>query len=373
MKPSMKILDPMCGSGTSLVAARLTGHEALGFDTDPLALMIGRAWSQSIRAEKVWKIALRLLVRANARFLSTKPEHAYPSNIDQETRTFIEYWFDEPSRRQLAALATEIQTVGETSIRVVLWCAFSRLIITKNGGASLAMDVSHSRPHRVYDEAPIKPLQHFLKSVEAVIRRCPFQNDKTYPLANVRSGDARRLRLQDESIDLVITSPPYLNAIDYLRGHKLSLVWMGHGLEKLRSLRSGNIGAEAGLKSDDTEILTALRRMGKTSDLPERYKRMLIRYLTDMRLVISELHRVLRPGGEAVLVLGDCNLRGIFVSNSRALSHLARRAGFTVVSRRRRPLAQNRRYLPPPEKEISGQQLRTRMREEVLLVFRKIG
>ena len=50
--------------------------------------------------------------------------------------------------------------------------------------------------------------------------------------------------IKDGIADLVVTSPPYLNAIDYLRGHKLSLVWMGHQIEELRELRSANIGSE---------------------------------------------------------------------------------------------------------------------------------
>ncbi len=49
---------------------------------------------------------------------------------------------------------------------------------------------------------------------------------------------------------MIITSPPYLNAIDYLRGHKLSLVWMGQSIARVRNIRSTNIGTEKSLSDN---------------------------------------------------------------------------------------------------------------------------
>lgn len=66
-------------------------------------------------------------------------------------------------------------------------------------------------------------------------------------------GDARRLPLDDESIDLVVTSPPYLNAIDYMRCSKFSLVWMGYTIESLRHIRSASIGTEVSLQKEETD------------------------------------------------------------------------------------------------------------------------
>ena len=98
---------------------------------------------------------------------------------------------------------------------------------------------------------------------------------------------------------------------------------------------------------------------------------MLRRYVRDLREVVHENFRVLRPGGKAVYVVGNCNLRDTFIENSKCVATLAADAGFSVRSTRKRPLPENRRYLPPPETRSSGKALCKRMREEVILTLMK--
>jgi DNA modification methylase len=371
-KKRLQVLDPMVGSGTTAVAARLRGHRAIGFDTDPLALLIAKSWATDINPKRFRRLAEKVLQVAQQKYKEVTFGSAYPSKADAETKAFIRFWFDLTNRRQLAALAVSISQVSKSVDRTLLWCAFSRLIITKKIGASLAMDVSHSRPHKKYDLAPIKPFDRFLSSVETILKNSPFSSMREAPAAKIRKGDARKLPLDNDSIDLVITSPPYLNAIDYLRGHKLSLVWMEHWIHDLRGLRSRNVGAESSMSVDlNDDLKKALRRMGDTKKLPERVQNMLNQYLLDMDRVFSEITRVLRRNGEAVVVIGDSTIKGIFIRNSWALVSIAKKNGLILRSSRRRALLENRRYLPPPDHKVVGKELRARMREEVILVFRK--
>jgi hypothetical protein len=370
-KPS-RVLDPMAGSGTTVVISRLLGHRALGFDTDPLALLIAEVWSADIDRAAIVKLAPRILARAINKSRVMPFRDAYPAGADEETRAFVRYWFDRTNRRQLTALAYEISRVRDKNQRTFFWCAFSRLIITKSMGASLAMDVSHSRPHKAYDAGPLRPFSKFLQSVDAVLRGAPFVDDEEHPRAVVCKGDARHLPIRSGTVDYVITSPPYLNAIDYLRGHKFSLVWMGHRLGSIRQLRSTNVGAELVVHADQQEFVAqAVREMGPVELLEPRVKGMLSRYVVDMNKVLAEISRVLKKRGEAVLVVGDSTIRDIFIQNSRCLVFLGERNGLSLQSMRRRSLPDNRRYLPPPGHKVSGKQLRARMRKEVVLVFSK--
>src|SRR3954453_19652745 len=108
------------------------------------------------------------------------------------------------------------------------------------------MDLSHSRPHRAFKRAPIKPFQKFLAAVDLVVNNCVRQNEPNRgPAPRLYLGDARALPVRSASIDLVLTSPPYLNAIDYIRCSKFSLVWMGHSIEELRNIRGRSVGTEA--------------------------------------------------------------------------------------------------------------------------------
>ena len=252
----MRVVDPMAGSGTTIVTARLCGHHALGFDTDPLALLIAKAWSSDVDPEPLRRVAARVLDEARRRYQSITAGEAYPRGANQETRKFIRFWFDSTNRRQLTALAASISQVRNRSEQAILWCTFSRMIITKGAGVSLAIDVSHSRPHRAHRVAPVKPLEKFLAAFEQVLRGTQFSPSHQSPAAEVRRGDARAIPLKDNSVDMVITSPPYLNAIDYLRGHKLSLVWMGHQIDELRQLRSENIGSE---RFDSSKVMASHR------------------------------------------------------------------------------------------------------------------
>ena len=368
-KGKLTVLDPMAGSGTTLVAAKARGHEALGFDTDPLAVTIARAWCAETDPQTLLAKADEVLARAKSRLARPGATESYPRTADHETRRFLQYWFDPHARRQLNALADTIRRLREPSIRALMWCAFSRLIVTKKAGASLAMDVSHSRPHRVYDKAPLSAIDTFRHRVNSVARAMPFAGSgPSLPRASVQLGDARQLPLADESVDVVITSPPYLNAIDYVRAHKFSLVWMGYSIKQLRNLRTGNIGSEAPDTSilDHSYVRSALAQMGNTELLPERTRGVLARYILDMDLAISEIARVLRKNASATIVVGDSTVRGVFVANSKAITHIATKNGLRVKSTVKRTILDSRRYLPPPTRCGSGQMSR-RMRQEVVI------
>lgn len=369
----LTVLDQMIGSGTTLVCARAKGHRAVGCDTDPLALLIARSWCSDLNREKLRYRAEIVLDRARHLSETFSSEEAYPQGADQETRKFLDYWFDSINRSQLAALSICIRRVRNAVERDLLWCAFSRLIITKKIGVSLAMDVSHSRPHRVYKEAPVQAFDKFIRAVDYIIKKAPFHDGNiNAPDVRIQYGDARLLPFKESSADIIITSPPYLNAIDYIRGHKLSLVWMGYPIKSLTTIRSENIGSEHGIDSEDSKgYEEAIRRMIDNQTVKRKLYRILLKYIKDMDRVFSESRRVLKKQGEAIFVIGDSTVSGIFIKNSEGLKSLSQRQGFQLVSSITRQLPENRRYLPPPNLENAGKQLQNRMGEEVILRFKQ--
>lgn len=366
------VLDPMMGSGTVLAMARLQGHRGIGFDVDPLAVLISKVWTTAFDSEEILDEADEVLESAVVEFKNLGVGDAYPDRADEETRDFIRYWFDGYARRQLTALSLAIGKLECEVTRNVLWCAFSRLIISKQSGASRAMDLSHSRPHRFFDTAPEKPFNKFLSSVERVIANgIDMSMSGRGPKPNIKIGDARKLPLQDKSVDLVLTSPPYLNAIDYVRCSKFSLVWMGYNVADLRQVRAESVGTEAAEQSplDDKEVRSVVNALGLAPKLEKRNERILGKYIHDMRVAISEVARVLSATGKAVYVVGENTLRGTYIRTSVIVSKLAELAGLSIKERRTRKLPANRRYMPPPSSGHSGGAIEARMRREVVLSF----
>jgi DNA modification methylase len=370
-----RVLDPMAGSGTVLAVARAKGHRAFGFDVDPLAVLLARVWTRALDHRGVEAATVRVLARARRLARLMRIRNGYPEGSDPETRSFIRYWFDSTSRRQLAALAKGISIEEDDAIRDVLWCGLSRLIIVKSSGASLAMDLAHSRPHKAFLRAPIEPFEHFASRVEAVVNNClPASGSQLGPRSVVRLGDARQLQVADATIDVVLTSPPYLNGIDYLRCSKFSLVWMGYPIKRLREIRTGSVGSEAAQRdaSSSEWVKTVLRRLRLSPALSTRDTALLSRYAWDMKRALAETHRVLKPRGRAVYVVGESTSRGTFIKNSAIVAAAAQESGLSIVSRHTRTLPADRRYLPPPRRSRDERaKLDARLRREVVLEFVK--
>lgn len=362
LAPNSLILDPMAGSGTTLRHAADTGHRAVGFDLDPLAVLMTRVLTTPIETNELRSQGADLLIAAS-QFPGDKA-HADPAAAE-----FIEYWFGEQQRDDLARIAHAVRHVpGPCGDALQL--ALSRIIVTKDRGASLARDVSHSRPHKVTDRSDYDVMAGFARSVEQIAKKL----DRHPPKGNVsvELGDARSLPVGDSSIDAVITSPPYLNAIDYVRGHRLALVWLGFDLDTLREIRSTSIGAERGLRDPEkeSEARSLASEMGDLSSLPNRQQQMILRYALDIRGVVQEIARVLKPGGVATFVVGNSSLRGVYVANDAAILAAARASGLALASRNERLLPPSRRYLPPP-RDQDGSSLKNRMRAEVVVRLHK--
>ncbi|MEQ1755168.1 MAG: hypothetical protein ABL973_13665 [Micropepsaceae bacterium] len=364
-----RVLDPMCGSGVVVRQSALQGLMATGFDVDPLAVLMSKVWTRKGRHSVLEKEASALVARAKKRKRLSHLALPWVNNCP-ETRAFMEYWFSEPQRSDLARIAFEIYQMREGHqgwLTDALQIALSRIIVTKHVGASLAWDVSHSRPHRVRDENDFDVTVGFQK---AALRLANILDSESLPVRGVvKRGDCRKLTaLRDNSFDAVVTSPPYLNAIDYLRGHKFSLVWMGYGIPELRNIRAGAVGTErAGKREESVDALALENAVRSIRSLPERQRSIVHRYARDAALMMREMRRVLKPDGLMALVLGDCVLRGVPVYNSKIFKYVASEQGFVLEEQRKRPLQNNRRYLPIG---AATGALANRMKVEVLQSYR---
>lgn len=367
------VLDPMCGSGTTLRVALEQGLVPIGSDLDPLAVLISKVNTTPLNSAVCERVAQ--LVVDFAKQLPPAPNAISLPWIDHddETNSFISFWFAKQQIDQLRRLVYSINEVCKSedeSIINFLKVALSRIIVTKEMKASLARDTSHSRPHRVSLINDYDCYQGFLLSVKQLTKRIP-QNPSTHQ-ADVSVSDARVLRkVEDATVDAVITSPPYLNAIDYMRGNKMSLVWFGYKISDLRQVRGENIGAEKRLKTQPNKdyLEKTVAAMDFYHDLNVKQQNMFKRYVSDIYEMMNEVARVLKKDGKAILVVGNSCLKGVFIKNTDAVISAAKANGLSlnISETHEREIPENHRYLPIN----TAAHLAKRMRTETVLSFTK--
>lgn len=358
-----RVLDPMCGSGTVLTTAKTYGCQAIGRDVDPLAVLITRVavmGNDSFDFSIVNQAACSAVEQAEA-----ADSDEYPWT-DPETIEFSKYWFGDDQRAQLCRLSLQIARLEDGPTKDILNLSLSRLIDTKSPRASLASDTSHSRPHKTIENSEYDVYKGFAKAVNIVLKY--LANNRWTSDADVKEGDARLLDINSSSIDAVITSPPYLNAIDYMRGHKLSLIWMGYTIPQLRAIRSESVGSNrkpSGVtKQSVKEMVQCVREAANNADtLPMG---VIERYADDMCAIAGEIHRVMKEGATAVLVVGNSTIRGNYIENDRLTRFACEQVGLTLTDRVEREIPESSRYLP-----LHGEALGKRMRAEVVLTFEK--
>jgi DNA modification methylase len=413
--PGDIVLDPMMGSGTTVLEAFLAGRFGLGFDIDPLALMLTKSKVTPLDTRQVVQTGKNLLERA-ARAVKERHnelEKALEEHWDSQTQDFIDYWFARDSQLELLALIAEIKQIKDIHIRTFFELAFSAIIITKSGGVSLAFDLAHTRPHRakvvidrdgqvvlgqefigdssrrikLLTKTLRSPLQEFEKRVQQNLNGLPkSESDRIQPYLDgllepepdriepyIVLGNAQSLPLDNESVDLIVTSPPYAsNAIDYMRAHKFSLVWMGFCVDDLGQKRKEYIGGEA-VSNFDFEILPS-RTAEIVADIASQDKkksRVLHRYYSEMTRTLREMFRVLRPGKAALVVVGSSVMRGKDTRTHACLAEIGEQIGFEVPKIGVRNLDRNRRMMPAGTKLDLESQIQQRMHEEYVIGFYK--
>ena len=368
-QPGEPVLDPMMGSGTTLLEAARLGRFPLGADIDPLALRLVQAKWVYPHPESFHEAAVRTL--ALARQITPETLAALWEDMDAPTQAFIEYWFLPQTQQELLALRWAIDQESDPVLRLWLWLAFSGIIVAKGGTVALARDLSHTRPHRVKKQ-PKSALVAFRERVKRLQRLLAALPPASATAWGLWEGDAQHLPLAANRVALIITSPPYAsNAIDYMRAHKFTLVWWGYSVRRLGALRREYIGGEA-LQGVPLEPLPepAQKAVQKIAEVDLRKSKVLHRYFSEMRRVLAEMARVLHPGGVAVLVVGDSTMRGLSTQTPQALAAIGEQVGLDWVGTGVRHLDRDRRMMPA-RKGRKDSPIEQRMHEEYVLGFLK--
>jgi DNA modification methylase len=391
------VLDPMAGSGTTILEALLARRNGLGFDIDPLALKIASVKVTALDLNTTVETGKSIVENARTAYKENRDAlvKELETRWDLKTREFINFWFNRETQLELLALVLQIEAIRQPNLRAFFELVFSATIITKSGGVSLALDLAHTRPHKaklvVNKAGDIIAGQREengrLAFLTKVLRSSFDEFEKRLKInlngliisapkgvsAEILPGNAESLPVLDNSIDLIVTSPPYAsNAIDYMRAHKFSLVWMGFSIEDLGEKRKEYIGSEA-TSSVVFETMPAFTEslLFKLAIEDQKKSDVVRRYYSEMTRVLKEMYRVLKPGKAAIVVVGSSIIRGVDTETQNCLADIGQKLGFVVPKIGVRNLDRNKRMLPAGAKIDNHSQIQQRMHQEFVIGFYK--
>jgi len=309
------VLDPFCGTGTTLLASKQAGYDSAGFDILPLGVFVSRVKLED--GYDVQQLAEEARKLTSMKYSPPKTRIPDIRFIDMR-KAFTPY-----ARQDLAFFRERIIEVDDEKTRNFLMLGLISIIsqvsnVKKDGGVLKIVRRGHTPPVR-------HMLREKLKRMIRDIRDGPPPAGAKW---RAEIADARALPVEDESVDAVITSPPYLNNIDYTKVYALELSLLlssGAELEELRkkSLRS-HVGAvyDDGVSSGLTETLKHVVRV-KEGSMPQVVEG----YAKDMSLVLAETARVLKSGGAAVYVVANAVMPSVEVDVDLMLAEEAGRFG----------------------------------------------
>jgi hypothetical protein len=355
----------MAGSGATLVEGWLLSRNVIGVDLDPLALRLCRTKTTWLDPGQVYEAGQRVIDTALLWNKMGDSLTLFLERIDDATHEFIDYWFKPETQKELSALALSVQEEPDLHLRSLFEVLISSIIVTKSGGVSMARDLAHSRPHRVENKTPRNAIKMFEAQLRHAVQAFQEMRDISRGHSTVLASDCRHLPLTDERVDLIVTSPPYANAIDYMRAHKFSLVWLGEAINSLSVLRGEYIGTE---RLAELEGVILLREVDATIDtlasLDARKAKVLEKYFHDMSFAIKEMHRVIRPGRAVIIVVGLSTMRGLPIETHDHLAAIAQEIGFEVAGVVRRPINRDKRMMPARWHNNGQSVIEQRMHEE---------
>ncbi len=333
------VLDPFMGSGTTMLEAFMAGRDSLGIDVHPLARLIAKVKTTPIEPEELTRLGETLIhkIRNDRR----DPNEWVPEIPNRE------HWFLPAVLTDLAKIKMNIFEMEPGDQQDFFKICFSSIIrrVSNSDDDSLIPEVtSFQKKLEEQGKTSHDAIGRFENSVRSKIidardfwqrSRDVAEKFRRTPSMKIVGRDARDIALEDGSVELAVTSPPYASAVHYVSVHKLEMYWLdlikstaeidgniiGTAKAYVRDYRSFEPSSSAG---ELGSVVNELAAVDKKSAF------IVHRYFEDMRANFDEVSRVLKRGRKYCMVVGENTFRKVRVPTYKILSDMSKGCGFEL-------------------------------------------
>ena len=244
--------DPFCGSGTSLVEASVTGIPTVGMDFDPLAVLISQA--------KTMVLSPRQLAEVK-RYWDARIGMENPDKLENAVPNLY-HWFKPDTARQLEFIKQKAMRLEDEELRLFSLVVFSSIIRRVSNADDQTQKTYVSGTLK---KAPPSPSEIFRLAIDRATRGMASYAIARKAAVTIHRGDARKWR-SHKKLDGIITSPPYIDSIDYVYNQLLEYFWLYEilglaSVDDVRTFRAEPMGFRR------TDVATGLKRLSVDSPL----------------------------------------------------------------------------------------------------------
>jgi site-specific DNA-methyltransferase (cytosine-N4-specific) len=322
-KQGYTILDPFCGSGTTVVEGAINGINSVGIDLNPIAYIVSKAKSNQYNESDIYLIDSIIKRIRNL--------NQAPSDVDVPDFPNRNHWFQDNVCLELADLKRKISDVENNNVKDLLLCAFSKIIVRVSNQDS---EVRYTAKNKHIPDGAVYSL--FVETLLNYVDVLKSNEFKILAKTEIFNGDTtiELKRFNDNHFDFVITSPPYINTFDYYLYHKLRMFWLDYDHRPVRQKEIGNHH-----RIDTKDFATAKKE-----------------YVDSMSNIMSELSRVSKPKSNFVMVIGDGIVDGITIDMSQVIAEICQESNYKIQNIESVNLSEitrsfNRKFSNAPKKE----------------------
>ncbi len=345
------ILDPFAGVGTTLVEAIVGHHDAVGFEINPYAALACRV---KLHAYQIATETLHNEIVRFQGFYHEKMGSGYtPWSMSPAGFKTRSAFYSPDVLYKVLIVQDFIATIQDVSIKDLFNIAFAATMIRFSNYSyepSLGRRASAGKEN-IHDFPVAQTIVNKLTEMAEDISWLQYNLADHQPKIRMihDSFFNQEAHLEPDSVDMIITSPPYLNNYHYNRNTRPHLYWLGYASspQDLKALEAANFGkywqtvrelptVELAFTLRDTDIVERLAQVRSLH--PERgiygghgWANYAATYFNDCHVFARNMQRVLKPGGTALIVIGNSILQGVFIPTDHYLAKIAELAGLTLV------------------------------------------